>query len=143
METVETTPSKVVLLRSIIAATLQAEAKLAEQTLEAVMVARRGKGGPKKRPVNFIGDKGYDSDSLQKRLKRLKIDLIAPNRNNRKKTEIQDCGKLRRCRKKWKVERTFTGIGNFRCLVVRYKRGIKMYRSFFHFACLIIILNRF
>jgi transposase len=81
--------------------------------------------------------------AYRKRLKYLKIELIAPHRSNRKKPKTQDGRKLRRYRKRWKVERTFAWIGNFRRLVVRYERDIKMYRAFFHLACLMITLNRF
>ncbi|MDH3883129.1 MAG: IS5 family transposase [Desulfobacterales bacterium] len=130
-------------LGSTLASASPAEVKLAEETLEAVKVPRSGKGRPKKRPVRLIGDKGYDSDPLRKRLKYLKIELIAPHRSNRKKPKTQDGRKLRRYRKRWKVERTFAWIGNFRRLVVRYERDIKMYRAFFHLACLMITLNRF
>jgi transposase len=130
-------------LGSTLASASPAEVKLAEETLEAVKVPRSGKGRPKKRPVRLIGDKGYDSDPLRKRLKYLKIELIAPHRSNRKKPKTQDGRKLRRYRKRWKVERTFAWIGNFRRLVVRYERDIKMYRAFFHLACLMITLNGF
>jgi transposase len=57
--------------------------------------------------------------------------------------KLEDGRKLRRYRKCWKVERTFAWLGNFRPLVVRYERKIKMYWTFFHLACLIIVLNRF
>jgi transposase len=130
-------------LGSTLASASPAEVKLAEETLEAVKVPRSGKGRPKKRPARLIGDKGYDSDPLRKRLKYLKIELIAPHRSNRKKPKTQDGRKLRRYRKRWKVERTFAWIGNFRRLVVRYERDIKMYQAFFHLACLMITLNRF
>jgi len=130
-------------LGSTLASASPAEVKLAEETLEAVKVPRSGKGRPKKRPARLIGDKGYDSDPLRKRLKYLKIELIAPHRSNRKKPKTQDGRKLRRYGKRWKVERTFAWIGNFRRLVVRYERDIKMYRAFFHLACLMITLNRF
>jgi transposase len=130
-------------LGSTLASASPAEVKLAEETLEAIKVPRSGKGRPKKRSARLIGDKGYDSDPLRKRLKYLKIELIAPHRSNRKKPKTQDGRKLRRYRKRWKVERTFAWIGNFRRLVVRYERDIKMYRAFFHLACLMITLNRF
>ena len=130
-------------LGSTLASASPAEVKLAEETLEAVKVPRSGKGRPKKRPARLIGDKGYDSDPLRKRLKCLKIELIAPHRSNRKKPKTQDGRKLRRYRKRWKVERTFAWIGNFRRLVVRYERDIIMYQAFFHLACLMITLNRF
>lgn len=80
---------------------------------------------------------------MRKRLKALKIELIAPHRRHRKKAKAQDGCKLRRYRKRWMVERTLAWLGNFRRLVVRYERHILMYRAFFHLACLIIVLNRF
>ena len=128
---------------STLASASPAEVKLAEETLEAVNVPRPGRGRPKKRPARLIADKAYDSDPLRKRLKSLKIDLIAPHRSNRKKPKTQDGRKLRRYRKRWKVERTFAWVGNYRRLVVRYERDIKMYQAFFHLACLMITLNRF
>ncbi len=128
---------------STLASASPAEVKLAEQTLEAVKVPRKGRGRPKKRPVRLIGDKAYDSDLLRKRLGELKIDLIVPHRKNRTKTKKQDGRKLRRYKKRWKVERTFSWISNFRRLVVRYERLIEVYRGFFHLACLTIVLNRF
>ena len=128
---------------STLASASPAEVKLAEQTLEAVKVPRKGRGRPKKRPMRLIADKAYDSDPLRKRLSEFKIDLIVPHRKNRSKTKKQDGRKLRRYRKRWKVERTFSWLSNFRRLVVRYERLIEVYRGFFHLACLMIVLNRF
>jgi transposase len=130
-------------LGSTLASASPAEVKLAEQTLNAINVPRKGKGRPKKRPARLIADKGYDSDPFRKRLKNLKIELIAPHRRNRKKPKTQDGRKLRRYKRRWKVERTFAWIGNFRRLVVRYEHKITMYQAFFHLACLMITLNRF
>jgi transposase len=128
---------------STLASASPAEVKLAEQTLETVKVPRKGRGRPKKRPVRLIGDKAYDSDPLRKRCKELKIDLIVPHRKNRKKSKKQDGRKLRRYRKRWKVERTFSWISNFRRLVVRYERLVAVYQGFFHLAIIMIVLNRF
>jgi transposase len=128
---------------STLASASPAEVKLAEETLETVNVPRNGRGRPKKRPLRLIGDKAYDSDPLRKRLKKVKIDLIVPHRKNRKRPKMQDGRKLRRYRKRWKVERTFSWLSNFRRLVVRYERLIEVYSGFFHLACLMIVLNRF
>ena len=130
-------------LGSHLASASPAEVKLAEAALESIRVPRKGRGRPRQRPQRLIADRGYDSDPLRKRLKALKIELIAPHRRNRKKAKTQDGRKLRRYRKRWKVERTFAWLGNFRRLVVRYERHILMYRAFFHLACLMIVLNRF
>ena len=95
-------------------------------------------------PDRLVGDKAYDSDDLDERLHNQKgIEMIAPHRKGRKKPKTQDGRKLRRYKRRWKVERLFAWLHNFRRLVVRYEREIKMYRAFFHLACLIIVLNRF
>ncbi|RRD70489.1 hypothetical protein EII23_06425 [Desulfovibrio sp. OH1186_COT-070] len=49
----------------------------------------------------------------------LGIEMIAPNRKKRAKT--QDGRPLRRYRRRWKVERRFAWLQNFRRLVVRYE----------------------
>ena len=128
---------------STLASASPSEVTLAEETLETIKVPRKGRGRPKKRPQRLIGDKGYDSDPLRKRLKTFKIDLIVPHRKNRTKAKVQDGRKLRRYRKRWKIERTFSWFNNFRRLVVRYERLLTTYRGFFHLACIMIVLNRF
>ena len=130
-------------LGGILASASPAEVKLAEETLNTINVKRVGKGRPKKRPKRLIADKGYDGDPLRKRLKYLKIDLIAPHRRNRKKPKMQDGRKLRRYKRRWIVERTISWIGNFKRLLVRNERKIEIYRAFFHLACLVIVLKRF
>ena len=129
-------------LGGTLASASPAEVKLIEATLEQVKVPRRGRGRPRKRMKRLIADKAYDSDLLRKRLKALKIDLICPHRRNRTKAKLQDGRKLRRYRRRWKIERTFSWLGNFRRLVVRWDRLITVYRAFFHLACLIITLRQ-
>ena len=118
-----------------------AEVKLVEKTLATVKVRPTGPGRPLTRLVlRMVGDKAYDSDRLRVTLATKGIELIAPPRRNRKKV-LQDGRALRRYKRRWKVERTFAWIGNFRRLVVRYDRSITMYSAFFHLACLIITLR--
>ena len=113
---------------------------LLETTIEQIAVPRR-RGRPRKRPLRIIADKGYDSDPLRKRLKRRGIELVCPNRSNRRR-KTQDGRKLRRYRRRWKVERTFAWLGNFRRLVVRWDRSLTIYNGFFHVACLMITLRQ-
>lgn len=57
-------------------------------------------------PARLTGDKAYDSDPLDAKLaEQYGIELIAPNRRNRSKS--QDGRRLRRYRRRWKVERLF------------------------------------
>jgi transposase len=119
-----------------------AEVTLVEATLETIAVPRQGRGRPRKRPERLIYDKACDADALRKRLARRGIDLICPHRKNRTKPSMQDGRKLRRYKRRWKVERTLAWWGNFRRLVVRWERHITMYRAFFHVACLLITLKK-
>jgi len=118
-----------------------AEVKLAESTLNAISVPRGGRGRPQKRPLRVIADRAYDSDPLRGRLLARGLLLIAPHRKNRRVLSLNDGRTLRRYRKRWKVERTFAWLGNFRRLVVRYERHLDMYRAFFHIACALIALR--
>ncbi len=119
------------------------EARLAETTLATICVSRRTHAGrPRQKPLRLIADRGYDSDPLRKRLAARGIELIAPHRWNRSKPVTQDGRALRRYRRRWKIERTFAWLGNFRHLVVRYDRSLTIYSAFFHIACLIIVLRR-
>lgn len=118
-----------------------AEVKLVERTLAQVRVPRPGRGRPKSKPERLIADRAYDSDPLRRRLKQRGIQLICPHRKNRCKAATQDGRALRRYRRRWKVERTFAWLGNFRRLVVRYERRLSIYNAFFHVACLLITLR--
>src|SRR5262245_13978869 len=120
-----------------------AEVTLLEQTLDNLDVQPPDGGKRPPQPQRLVCDKGYDSDGLRQRLRSERdIDLVWPHRRNRKRAPLQDGRKLRRYKRRWKVERTFAWLGNFRRLVVRYERSLKMYRAFFHVACLVITLRQ-
>jgi transposase len=92
-------------------------------------------------PLRVVADRAYDSDRLRERLLRRGVLLISPHRRNRKAPAFNDGRWLRRYRKRWKIERTFAWLGNFRRLLVRYDYHLQMYEAFFHIACLIITLR--
>jgi transposase len=118
------------------------EATLIESTLQTVSVPRR-RGRPRKNPKRLIYDKAADSDPLRMRLKKRGIELICPHKSNRRKSPTQDRRKLRRYKRRWKMERSLAWVGNFRRLVVRYEHKISIYQAFFHVACLLITLRQF
>ena len=90
----------------------------------------------------LIGDKAYDSDKHDNRLAEERdIELIAPNRKNRHKT--QDGRSLRRSKRRWKVERLFAWLQNFRRLVTRWEYYAENFEGFIHLACIIILLRHF
>ncbi len=107
------------------------EATLVEDTLDGRFVSEK--------PERLIGDRTYDSDPLDEALAEEGIEMIAPHRRKRKKT--QDGRKLRRYRRRWKIERLFAWLHNFRRLVVRYERRAENYLGFARLGCLVILLR--
>lgn len=92
-------------------------------------------------PCHLIGDAAYESDRLDADLALLGIDLIAPHRSNRK-NPTQDGRSLRRYRRRWKIERLFAWLQNFRRLVVRYELHHDNFLGMVHLACILILLRR-
>jgi transposase len=82
-----------------------------------------------------------NSDPLDVKLRNEGIKMIAPHRKNRKKPKTQDGCKLRRYKRRWKVERLFAWLGNFRRLVVRYERRAENYLGFVQLGCVVILLR--
>ena len=107
------------------------ETKLVEETLDDRFIDEQ--------PERLIGDRAYDSDGLDRTLEERGIEMIAPNRKNRAKT--QDGRPLRRYKRRWKVERLFAWLQNFRRLVVRYEYHGDNFEGFLHLACSIILLR--
>ena len=98
------------------------EVKLVETTLKARFT--------KVRPKRLIGDRAYDSDPLDERLRQQGIQMIAPHKVNRKKASSQDGRALRRYRRRWKIERLFAWLQNFRRIQVRHDRILENYLGF-------------
>lgn len=91
-------------------------------------------------PDRLIGDKAYDSDGLDEQLRSEGIEMNAPNRSNRRKT--QDGRPLRRYRRRWKVERLMAWLHNFRRIVTRWELRVENYLDFVHLACIRILLRQ-
>lgn len=93
-------------------------------------------------PERAIADRGFDSDALDASLAEFGVEVIAPHRRNRKKeNKTQDGRKLRRYKKRWRVERFFAWLGNFRRLLVRHERKIAHFQAFVHLATIIILVK--
>ena len=71
------------------------------------------------------------------------IEMIAPRRRrNRKKPKKTQYGrKLRRYKRRWKIERLFAWLHNFRRLVVRYERRAENYLGLVKLGCIVILLR--
>lgn len=110
-----------------------AEVKLVAATLEERIV--------KDVPERLIGDKAYDSDGLDKQLmEQFGTEMISPHRQGRK-VPTQDGRPLRRYVRRWKIERLFAWLFNFRRLVVRYEYHAENFQGFLHLAAAVILLR--
>ena len=94
-------------------------------------------------PKRLIADRAYDADWLRSLMEALDGELICPHRKNRKRPSRQDGRKLRRYAKRWKVERLFAWLGNWRRLLVRHERLLPVYAGFFKIACVMILIRHF
>lgn len=109
-----------------------------EVTLVEDTLARRH---TRTRPRRLIGDLAYDSDRLDRRLAQHRIELIAPHRINRVKAATQDGRPLRRYRRRWKIERLFAWLHNFRRIATRHEYYLENYLAFAQLGCILILLR--
>ena len=95
----------------------------------------------KAKPLRLIADKAYDSDPLREQLLQKQMLLLAPHRKGRKKVSFNDRRWMRRYRKRWKIERLFAWLHNFRRLVIRWEYHPANYLAFLQLGCAIILLR--
>jgi transposase len=112
------------------------ETKLVAATLENTFATHP--------PTKLMGDGAYDSDPLDKTLwQQYGVELIAPHKSNRKKPQTQDGRAFRRYRRRWKVERLFAWLHNFRRVVLRWEYYLSNFLGMVQLACIIILLRRY
>lgn len=108
------------------------EVTLVQQTLAEIFVEETIQ--------RLIGDNAYDSDRLDLQLAETGVEMVAPHRSNRTRL-TQDGRPLRRYRRRWKIERLFAWLQNFRRLVTRYEHSLDNFTSMVHLACALILLR--
>ena len=109
------------------------ESKLVEDTLRQRSIAAL--------PERVIGDRAYDSDPLDERLRSEQgIELIAPNRK-KKRQRTQDGRALRRYRRRWKIERLFAWLKNLRRVNSRWERYALNFLGMVQLGCVLILLR--
>lgn len=107
---------------------------LVEQTLDESFVEAL--------PPNLIGDKAFDSGPLALRLRQERnIELIAPRRRACGGRRRQDGRRLRRYKRRWKVEGLFAWLKQFRRLVIRWEQRAENYLGFLQLGCMVILLR--
>jgi len=110
------------------------EIKLVHSTLNARFLADA--------PQRLIGDKAYDSDALRADLAAEGIELIVRQRSNRK-VKTQDGRSLRRYRRRWKIERLFAWLQNFRRVITRHEYDVRNFLGFVQLGCIVILLRQY
>ncbi len=121
------------------------EIKLAASTLQSVRVPRRGRGRPKQRPKELVADRAYDSKSFRGWLRSRGIKPTIPHYERRERKGPKKGRPLEVSsgyQERWKVERTFAWLGNFRRLLVRHERSPSIFRAFLLVAFIFMSLKR-
>ena len=111
------------------------EVTLVQETLDMCLIDEG--------PTRLVADRAYDSDPLRQTLSDQGVELICPHRKNRVKTKTQDGRKLRRYKRRWKVERFFAWLHNYRRCVVRYDFYDHNFEGFILVATLSIYLKKY
>jgi transposase len=70
------------------------------------------------------------------------FELIALHKVNRVKSATQDGRVLWRYKKRWKIERFFAWLQNFRRLVVRYEYYLENFLTMVQLGCIVILLRK-
>ena len=109
------------------------EITLVRETLEQSLTV--------KQPQRLIGDRAYDSDVLDAQLAELGVEMIAPHKANRVKAVTQDGRVLRRYKRRWKIERLWSWLFNFRRVATRFDFHVENYLGFVHLGCIKILLR--
>ena len=94
-------------------------------------------------PQRLIGDRAYDSDPLDHKLQQQGVKLIAPHKQNRSKPRTQDGRELRRYCRRWKIERLFAWLHNFRRLVIRWEYNEANFLGMLQLGCVLILMRNY
>jgi transposase len=108
------------------------EVTLVHQTLSETFVAES--------IGRLIGDNAYDSDRLDHDLAETGVEMIAPHRCNRK-IRTQGGRALRRYCRRWKIERLFAWLQNYRHLTIRWEYRLDNFLGLLHLACALILMR--
>jgi transposase len=90
-----------------------------------------------------IADKGHDSDPLRDEVENDGYRTIIPHRKNRVKPSRNDGRRLRRYRRRWRVERTNAWLHCYRAVAVRWSYYSFMYVGAVYIAFIHMALQRF
>lgn len=119
----------------MVASASPSEMKLAAPTFQERLVIEK--------PAVMVMDRGYDSNAIRSFFVDCGVEPVIPARRTSRCATHQDGRKLRRYRKRWKVERLNAWLQNDRRLVTRYERKPENFLGFVHLSCMKIMLRRY
>ena len=96
---------------------------------------------PEGTPV--VADKGHDSDPLRDDVEAAGFVPVIPHRTNRVRPPRTDGRRLRRYRRRWRVERTNAWLHCYRGLAVRWSQYSFLYAGLVYLAFIHMALQRF
>jgi len=110
------------------------------ETLDGIRIGKR-----RRRPKRLGLDKGYDCEDLRREVRRRGIVPNAPYRSNHvtvaRGRPPKDNHEKRYCRQRWKVERSFAWVNNYRRLDRFLEESQRSYRAFMRVAFIKHYLN--
>lgn len=118
-----------------------AAASVSEQALLVPALTDVPVAVPAGTPV--VADKGHDSDPLRDELEAEGFVPVIPHRKNRVRPSRNDGRRLRRYRRRWKVERTNAWLHCYRGLAVRWSYYPIMYVGLVYLSFIHLALQRF
>lgn len=129
-------------LTGILASASTSEFNLILPTIDTLAIHKRPMHPITKTKI-LIADKGYDAGWVRTKLRERGITPYIPKR--RKPREQEEPSYNRRIKPhyatRWVVERTFSWLGNYRRILIRWEKNITLYRGFFKLACALICLQ--
>jgi transposase len=94
----------------------------------------------------LVADRAYDSRVFRQSLRRRGIKVCIPPRrrpkNWKKRRGRPVTADRETYKQRFKVERCFAWMGNYRRLLIRWEHDVSVYRGFSLFALALICLNR-
>lgn len=130
-------------LTGILSSASDSEYNLIFPTLDTISIEKRP-NHPITKPKILIADKGYDAKWVRDELRSRGITPYIPKRRKKgQKDEPKYNQKIKPFyATRWIIERTFSWLGNYRRVLIRWERYLSTYQGFFHLACIMLCLSR-
>jgi transposase len=102
--------------------------------IDAVPAVRGKVGRPRRRPERLLADRGYDSNSYRRELRKRGITPQIARQNSQHGSGLGHA--------RWVVERTFAWLHKFKRLLIRYDRRHEIHQAFLALGCCLVCFRR-